>query len=93
MTATDKPKKHQDFYIAKGTRIPWSRRGGLKKAAVERWNIEGENVSLKQIMERANQTEYSARLRLKELQSMPGAITWAALSVKRPPGRQKKTTP
>lgn len=56
-----------------------SRRGGKRKAETERWCIEGENLTVREIALRTRLSDDTIRRKLKILRARPDAITWALI--------------
>lgn len=71
-------------------RLKCASRGGKKKNVTERWCIEGENLAIKEISERAGLCEDTIRRKLKILRTKPDAITWASIKQRRIKQEQDK---
>lgn len=54
-------------------------RGGRNRAAIERWCIEGEHLSVTEIADRLGVSRVTVQVRLREARRAEGPVTWAAL--------------
>lgn len=75
------------FLLRKGYTGAYPGRGGRAKHMNEKWRIEDDTLSLKEIGERLGLTPEGARSVLRREQKEPGPVTWARLHYRPKKGR------
>lgn len=61
----------------------YGKRGGIARASVHRWHVEGENLTSDEIAKRIGTSHEAAYSRIRKLRLRGRVLTWSALRLEK----------
>lgn len=71
------------LYLKRDMAKVYGKRGGLARASIHRWYVEGENLTTTEISKRLSIPRQRAERRVRSIRNRGVPITWSALKLEK----------